>query len=128
MLRDRYFQTALQFGGLYVDVSNDTVIVTKPKIEILPMEDSGLVAVSGAAHFSRIAETYWGVQVYANHALPSLAPMLPMIAVAKGKAPVLESTTRYMTELFVSVTSATRPLAIDAVALVSAAERASARA
>lgn len=100
ILRDRYFQTALQLGGLYVDVANDTVTVTKPKVEILPMEESGMAAVRDAAHFARIAESYWGLRIYANTALPSLAPLLPMIGAAPGKSPGLLSATLYMVELF----------------------------
>ena len=100
VLRGRYFQTALQFGGLYVDVANDTVTVTKPKVEILPLEEAGLEAVRGAEHFAEIADAYWGVRIFANHALPSLAPLLPMIGVAPGRPPDLQSATGYMTELF----------------------------
>lgn len=100
ILRDRYFQTALQAGSLYVDVANDTVVVTKPKVEILPIEQSGMEAVRDAAHFARIAGAYWGLTVYANTAVPSLAPMLPMIGVAPGSSPGLLSATGYMVELF----------------------------
>jgi hypothetical protein len=100
VLRGRYFQTALQFGGLYVDVANDTVTVTKPKVEILPIAEAGLEAVRGAEHFAEIAEAYWGIRIFANLALPSLAPILPMIGVAPGQAPSLQSATGYMTELF----------------------------
>jgi hypothetical protein len=99
-LRGQYFQTALQFGGLYVDVANDTVTVTKPKVEILPMEKAGLEAVRRAEHFAEIATKYWGIQVFANHALPTLAPLLPMIGVVPGQPPVLHSATDYMIELF----------------------------
>ncbi|ACJ01094.1 DUF6447 family protein [Rhodospirillum centenum] len=100
ILRDRYFQTALQLDGLYVDVANDTVTVTKPKVEILPMEESGMAAVQDAAHFARIAEAYWGLRIYANTALPSLAPLLPMIGAAPGQRPGLLSATVYMVGLF----------------------------
>jgi hypothetical protein len=99
VLRGRYFQTALQFGSLYVDVANDTVVVTKPKVEILSMAASGLEAVRGPEHFAEIANVYWGITVYTNHALPSLAPIMPMIAVAPGKAAGLMSATNYMVEL-----------------------------
>jgi hypothetical protein len=100
VLRGRCFQTALQFGALYVDVANDTVVVTKPRVEILPVEEAGLEAVRDAGHFAGIAEACWGMRVYANHALPSLAPLLPMIGVLPGGAPGLESATDYMTGLF----------------------------
>lgn len=100
VLRDRFFQNAFQIGGLYIDVSNDTVDVSKPKVEILPMDQSGLEPIRDAAHFARIAERYWGVTFFANHALPTLAPLFPMIGVdARGKAR-LYSDIRYMVDLF----------------------------
>jgi len=40
-LRGKYFQNAFLLGTLYVDVSNDTVVPTKPKVEILPFHESG---------------------------------------------------------------------------------------
>lgn len=99
-LRDRYFQNAIQLGSLYVDVSNDTVDVRKAKVEILPMEDSGLALVRDAAHFVRIASAYWGVTLYANTALPSLAPAFPMIAVDQDGRIQIQSKMIYMMRLF----------------------------
>lgn len=97
VLREQYFQNAIQFGSLYVDVSNDTVVVSKPKVEILPIEASGLVNVSDLAHFRRTAERYWGATLYANHLVPSLAPLLPMVSVSPGKLmPGLQSACDYM--------------------------------
>ncbi|MCW2243196.1 hypothetical protein [Azospirillum canadense] len=78
-LRERYFQNALQFGDLYVDVANDTVDVTKPKVEILPLDRSGLQTVSDIGHFARIARLYWGGEVWANTLFPRLAPILPIV-------------------------------------------------
>lgn len=99
-LRERFFQNAFHIGGLYIDVSNDTVDVNKPKVEILPMAQSGLEAIRDAAHFARIAEPYWGVTFYANLALPSLAPLFPMVGVdGRGKVR-LHSDIRYMVNLF----------------------------
>lgn len=99
-LRETYFQTALQFGSLYIDVANDTVTVTKPKVEILPLEDSGLKPITDAWHFARIATCYWQAELFANHALPSLAPIVPMIAVFPGKRVRLQSGSDYMMDLF----------------------------
>lgn len=78
-LRERYFQNALQMGDLYVDVANDTVDVTKPKVEILPLDRSGLQTVADIGHFARIARLYWGGEVWANTLFPRLAPILPII-------------------------------------------------
>lgn len=100
VLRDQYFQNAIQFGSLYVDVSNDTVFVTKPKVEILPIETSGLVPVRDLAHFRKTAELYWGGTIYANHLVPSLAPLLPMVSYSPGRLqPGLQSACDYMIAL-----------------------------
>lgn len=78
-LRERYFQNAVQIGDLYVDVANDTVDVAKPKVEILPLDQSGLQTVSDIGHFARIARLYWGGEVWANTLFPRLAPILPIV-------------------------------------------------
>ena len=99
-LRERFFQNALQMGGLYIDVSNDTVDVNKPKVEILPMDRSGFEKIRDAAHFARIGERYWGGRFYANHALPSLAPLFPMIGVDFSGKARLHSPGKHMVDLF----------------------------
>jgi hypothetical protein len=100
VLRGIYFQNALQFGGLYIDVSNDTVVVTKPKVEILPIEACGLENVRDIDHFVATAASYWGASIFANTLVPGLAPILPMITVAPGKLlPGLQSACDYMIEL-----------------------------
>ncbi len=97
VLRGRYFQNALQFGGLYIDVSNDTVVVTKPKVEILPIGESGLVSLRDLTHFRETAAAYWGASIYANHLVPSLAPLLPMVSASPGRLlPGLQSACDYM--------------------------------
>lgn len=98
VLREQFFQNAMQFGGLYIDVANDSVDINKPKVEILPMEESGFVLVRGPAHYAAIAERYWGARLYANHALPSLAPMFPLICVNKRGVAGLHSRNGYMTD------------------------------
>ena len=100
VLRGQYFQNALQIGALYVDVSNDTVVVTKPKVEILPIGSSGLVPVRDLDHFRQTAERYWGATLYANHLAPTLAPLLPILSVSPGRlAPGLQSACDYMIAL-----------------------------
>ncbi|MEI8394424.1 MAG: hypothetical protein WCF85_06790 [Rhodospirillaceae bacterium] len=99
-LRGRYFQNALQFGALYIDVSNDTVVVTKPKVEILPMAESGMESLRDLSHFSEIAAIYWGATLWANTLVPSLAPLLPLISASPGRlAPGLQSAGDYMIAL-----------------------------
>lgn len=99
VLRDSYFQNAIHLGSLYADVSNDTVDVSKSPVEILPMDQSGLVLIQDAAHFVRVAERYWDARAYANTLLPSLAPLFPVVLVdAEGRI-AMQSDTGYMKRL-----------------------------
>jgi hypothetical protein len=98
-LRGEFFQNAFQLGTLYVDVSNDTVTPTKPKVEILPFAQACFTPIADFLHFARIAERYWKGRVYANHALPSLAPFCPLVYVAPHGAIGLLDPTRYMVAL-----------------------------
>lgn len=98
-LKGLYFQNAIQFGGLYVDVANDTVDVAKPKVEILPLVEVAFQSIRDPAHFAGIAKLYWGATVYANHAVPSLAPLFPMLSVREGSRPRLQSACDYMIDL-----------------------------
>lgn len=100
VLRDSYFQNAIQLGTLYVDVSNDTVDVRKPKVEILPMKDSGFALVRDAAHFVRIGEAYWNARLYVNTALPALAPAFPMILVDRDGKVGLMARVSYVMAMF----------------------------
>ncbi len=81
VLRDSYFQNALQFGGWYVDVANDTVVASKPPVEVLPAGAAGMVAVRDYRHFADIARRYWGAKVYRNSVFPRLAAYFPLIVV-----------------------------------------------
>lgn len=95
-LRGQYFQNAFQLGTLYVDVSNDTVVPTKPKVEVLPFTAAQFVPIEDFAHFRRIASRYWQDQVYPNHVLPALAPHCPLIHVSQTGQIRLHDATLYM--------------------------------
>lgn len=81
-LRGAYFQNALIVGVLYVDVANDTVVVTKPPVEILPFAEAGISPIADFEHFARIAGRYWRRWFAPNHILPELAPYMPFLQVA----------------------------------------------
>ncbi|MCD2517678.1 DUF6447 family protein [Massilia sp. G4R7] len=98
-LRGQYFQNAFQIGTLYVDVSNDTVTVTKPKVEVLPFEQARFSAIRDYRHFARVAESYWGETAYPNHVLPQLAPHCPLVMVNKSGRIQLRAATDYMLAL-----------------------------
>lgn len=98
-LRGQYFQNALLIGALYVDVSNDTVVVTKPKVEILPFEYSGLCPIQDYAHFAHIAEKYWKEEAWPNHVLPELAPAFPVLTISKQGHVTLRDSGEYLVAL-----------------------------
>src|SRR3546814_527559 len=84
MLRETYFQNAIQLGGWYVDVANDTVVASKPPIEILPFADVDMVAVRDYRHFADIAERYWNARLFRNSVFPRLAALFPLIVAYPG--------------------------------------------
>ncbi len=99
ILRGRYFQNALQIGALYVDMANDTVDPKKPQIEIMPLATSGMESVRDIAHCATIAASYWETEVYANHVIPSLAPILPLLTAPPNQPPALQFACDYMIAL-----------------------------
>lgn len=95
-LRGQYFQNAFQLGTLYLDVANDTVVATKPKIEILPFEQANIVPIRDFEHFIIVAQRYWKDEIYPNHVLPRLAPYCPLIHMSKLGAVRLHDASQYM--------------------------------
>ncbi len=95
-LRGQYFQNAFQVGTLYIDVANDTVTPTKPKVEILPFDQAQFVPIRDFEHFRQMACRYWGDEVYPNHVLPTLAPHCPLIHVSQSGRIQLRDATQYM--------------------------------
>lgn len=95
-LRGQYFQNAFQLGTLYLDVANDTVVATKPKIEILPFDQANIVPIRDFEHFIVVAQRYWKDEIYPNHVLPGLAPYCPLIHMSKDGAVRLHDASQYM--------------------------------
>lgn len=98
-LRGEFFQNAFQLGTFYLDVSNDTVTRTKPKVEILPFEQSRLIPVADYRHFARISSRYWNHRVYPNHVLPELAPYCPLIHVTPDGLVSIKDCSEYMVDM-----------------------------
>ena len=97
--RGEYFQNDFLAGTLYIDVSNDTVVPTKPPVEILPFEQARLNPVTNFAHYARLAARYWKAEVHPNHLLPGLAPYYPLIAIIPGMGVQLQADSGYMVAL-----------------------------
>ena len=95
-LRGQYFQNAFQLGTLYIDVANDTVTPTKPKVEILPFHEAQFVLIQDFAHFGRVARRYWQHEIYPNHVLPHLTRHCPLIHVSPNGQIAVHEATQYM--------------------------------
>lgn len=98
-LRNTYFQNAFQLGTLYVDVSNDTVTPTKPKVEILAFELAQLLPVADFHHFADLASRYWQHRIYPNHVLPAIAPYCPLIHISPAGKVAIHDASAYMVGL-----------------------------
>ena len=95
-LRGEYFQNAFLAGTLYLDVANDTVVPTKPKIEILPFAESGLIPIADYRHFSRLAIRYWKGLIFPNHLIPGLAAFFPLLSIVPDGRVRFQSSAEYM--------------------------------
>lgn len=79
--RDKYFQTAMQWGPYYVDVANDTVDIHKPKVEIFELSDPGcnFNFVQDLYEYLSVMESYWERKVYTYSTFPQLIDTYPII-------------------------------------------------
>jgi len=83
ILKDRYFQNAMQFGNLYIDVANDTVDPSKPWLEWMDVRDVPFENVGELPTLIRIAESYHRCRAFPNLHFPLLAPVVPLLSVAE---------------------------------------------
>lgn len=95
-LRGGYFQNAIQVGTYYLDVANDTVTVTKPKIEMLLLADANFNNISSFFEFARVGQIYWKARIIPNIYFPNVAPFLPAIAFDAQGVMRLEARNSYM--------------------------------
>jgi hypothetical protein len=81
ILKDRYFQNAIQFGNLYIDVANDSVDPAKPWLEWMDVREVPFANVGDLATVARVAGEYHRCRVHPNTFFPLLAPVVPLLAV-----------------------------------------------
>ncbi|MFC3051322.1 hypothetical protein [Kordiimonas pumila] len=78
-----YFQNAIQLGTYYVDASNDTVVITKPKLDIKPLAEASFQNIDTFEHYFDVASAYYQWDTYPNIYLPQMAALFPAVAVHK---------------------------------------------
>lgn len=83
ILKDRYFQNAMQFGNLYIDVANDTVDPAKPWLEWMDVREVPYENVGELPSLIRVAESYHRCRAFPNVSFPLLAPVVPLLSIAE---------------------------------------------
>lgn len=83
ILKDRYFQNAMQFGNLYIDVANDTVDPAKPWLEWMDVREVPYENVGELPTLIRVAESYHRCRAFPNVFFPLLAPVVPLLLIAE---------------------------------------------
>lgn len=83
ILKDRYFQNAMQFGNLYIDVANDTVDPAKPWLEWMDVREVPYENVGELPTLIRVAESYHRCRAFPNVFFPLLAPVVPLLVIAE---------------------------------------------
>ena len=81
LLKEQYFQNAVQLGNLYVDVANDTVWVDKPKLDWAPIGEVAYENVDTWPRFAAVARRYLQVDLFPNRLFPLAFPAAPFFAI-----------------------------------------------
>jgi hypothetical protein len=90
ILKGLYFQNAIQFGNLYIDVANDSVDPSKPWLEWMDVREVAFENVGDLATLARIAESYHDCRAFPNVFFPLIAPVVPFLGVdAAGRVQLL---------------------------------------
>lgn len=84
ILKGHYFQNAIQFGNLYIDVANDSVDPAKPWLEWMDVREVPFENLTELESLVRVAEDYHRCQVFPNLFFPLLAPVVPLLAIREG--------------------------------------------
>lgn len=75
-----YFQNAIQIGAYYIDAANDTVDVTKPKLDVKYLKDASMRSVDDYEQYFDITDSYYDWDVFPNTFFPELAVLFPGVA------------------------------------------------
>ncbi len=83
--RHEYYQTAIQLGSYYVNVANDTTIITNPKVKIKLVFDSGFSNIGSLKELFKIKEIYHEVKIFPNIYYPEFALIVPFFFEKEGQ-------------------------------------------
>ena len=81
ILKNAYFQNAIQLGNLYIDAANDTVDPGKYWLEWMPIPEVQYQNLESWPQLAEVAERYYRCRVFPNFCFPLLAPLVPLLAI-----------------------------------------------
>ncbi len=81
----KYFQNAIQLGTAILDAAYNTIDPQEDPVVFFPsIPESSFERIKSFEQIASIAESYWGYDIYPNVFRPDLAPIFPIMAVAKS--------------------------------------------
>lgn len=83
VIKEKYFQTQLQVGNIFLDVSNDTVDITLPKVNIERLDQSTFRNIKNYKDYVKIKEAYHESVIRLNP-IPVLKDFFPLIDIKKA--------------------------------------------
>jgi hypothetical protein len=84
-IRNEFFQTAVQMGSYIIDVSNDTVDIKKPKININLLNEIQFSNIQTISEYISIKKSYHNADIYLNNVVPELFDEYPLIQICDNK-------------------------------------------
>ena len=87
-VRGRYFQNAMQVGSYYMDVSNDTVDINKPKVEYAELDKCDFKNIDCYTEYSSLMKSYNHRDILINNCFPALLPFFPLLICAENNPEV----------------------------------------
>jgi hypothetical protein len=100
--RKKCFQTAFQVGDHYIDISNDTVDIHKPKIDHASLAESGFHDIHTYKEYMGIKADYHHVEIIINNCLPRLFPYFPLFICSGNRRLFSVDANMYMARLNIS--------------------------
>ena len=82
---DQYFHNGIQAGNYFLDIANDTVDATQPKVVVSTIEQAGFRDIKSIQDYLDISTRYHKFNFERNTAIPELAPLFPLIQIKTDK-------------------------------------------
>lgn len=83
-IRNEFFQTSLQIGGYFIDVANDTVDPSQPKVKISKIGSIDFKNFNNLLEFIKVKEPYHETSIFYNDSIPEISDWFPLMEIKNG--------------------------------------------